>query len=126
MGNKKSKNKKEDIKSPKFELVKSFDQRSSIYYGFELKDGRFLFCIGGDSFDIYNINDLNNIKKDIKIYPPSYTVSCTQTKNGNIVVCCYVKDMVIYSIKENTEEKIQTISANRIEKISFQNYQMGN
>ena len=105
MGNKKSKQKKPNkpnniqkldnnnnliskkgISSPKFKLIKNFDIGSSIYYCFELIDGRLYFCVCGYSFDIYNINDYNEPKKELHINPGVYTVSSIQAHTGNIVI----------------------------------------
>ena len=71
---------------PKLKLNKFFDNVISIYYSFELIDGRLFLCICGDFFDIYNINQLNKNKKELEINPGIYTVSSTQLHNGIIVI----------------------------------------
>ena len=126
MGNKKSKlfkskkqnntqkmevNKKKDLNSPKFNLIKNFETSSSIYYCFELLDGRLYLCLCGDCFDIYNINDFIEPKKELRISPGVYTVSSIQAHTGNIVICTYVKDMKIFSIDNNKVIEIQTITS---------------
>ena len=127
MGNKKSKNKpnkknnisndnnnyknSKNIYCPKFRLIKNFDTGSSVYYCFELLDGRLFICIGGYSFDIYNISDLVGYKRDLRINPGIYTVSSTQAHTGNIVICTYGKDMKIFSIDNNEVKEIQAITA---------------
>ena len=99
---------KKGISSPKFKLIKNFDNGSSIYYCFELIDGRLYLCVCGDFFNIYNINDYNEPKKELQIYPGVYTVSSIQAHTGNIVICTYVKDMKIFSIVNNEVKTIQT------------------
>ena len=54
------------INYPKLKLDKFFDNVSSIYYCYELIDGRLFLCICGVFFDIYNINQLDKNKKRIR------------------------------------------------------------
>ena len=102
---------KKNINSPKFNLIKNFETSSSIYYCFELLDGRLYLCLFGVSFEIYNINDFIEPKKELTIDPGEYTVSSIQAHTGNIVICTYVKDMKIFSIDNNKVIEIQTITA---------------
>jgi len=67
-----------NVYSPKFNLIKNFEPSSSIYYCFELLDGRLCLCMFGDWFDIYNINDFIEPKKEFKISPGVYIVSSIQ------------------------------------------------
>ena len=96
---------------PKLKLNKFFDNVSSIYYCFELIDGRLFLCICGYSFDIYNINQLDKNKKELEINPGIYTVSSTQLHTGIIVICTYGQDMKFFSIENNEVKEIQTITA---------------
>jgi len=104
---------KKNINSPKFILIKNFGTSGSIYYCFELLDGRLYLCLCGDYFEIYNINDFIEPKKELTIFPGVYTVSSIQVHTGNIVICTYVKDMKIYSIDNNEVIGIQTITAEK-------------
>jgi len=124
MGNKKSKHFKSnkqnnnlttriEIHSPKFNLLKNFETPSSIYYSFELLDERLYLCECGYSFDIYNINDFIEPKKELDINPGIYTVSSIQVHTGNIVICTYGQDMKIFSIDNNEVKEIQTITAEK-------------
>ena len=110
VNNKKGFNIKKHIFFPKFNLIKKFATHGSIFYCFELLDGRLYLCICGDSFDIYNINDFVKPKKELEINPGVYTVSSIQAHTGNIVVCTYVRDMKVFSIDNNEVKEIQTIS----------------
>ena len=67
-----------EINFPKLKLEKSFDNGSSIYYCFELLDGRLFLCNCGDTFSVYNINQLDKNKIELSINPGIYTVSSTQ------------------------------------------------
>ena len=107
MGNK---HKKNLIKKTVFELKKSSKLSSSIYYGFELKDGRICLCICGSSFYIYNINNIQEGKEDITI-DVGYSVSSVELHNGHLVIVTYGPDMIFYSLEGNTYKEVQRISA---------------
>ena len=111
MGNKNNK-KKSVFEPPKFELDIHFKSDSSVFYSYELLDGRLFVCLCGLYFEVYKLNNLHEAKKDLKFNPGIYTVSSTLVSNGNIVICTYGKDMKVISIEGNEVKDIQTITAN--------------
>ena len=107
MGNR---NKKNEIKSPLFKIHKFTELRSSIYYGYELKDGRICLCIGGSFFRIYNIDNIQDKKEDLEI-DVGFSVSSVELYNGNLVVVTYGPHLIFYSINRTTFKEVQKISA---------------
>ena len=103
-------NKKNEIRSPIFKLNKFCELRSSIYYGYELKDGRICLCISGSDFNIYNHDNIEENKEDLRI-DDGYSVSSVELHNGYLVVVTYGPHMIFYSINGNTYKEVQRISA---------------
>ena len=103
-------NKNNTIKSPIFKINKFTKLSGSIYYGYELKDGRICLCICGSHFNIYNLDNIEEKKEELEI-DVGYSVSSVELHNGNLVIVTYGPDMIFYSINGNTFKEVQKISA---------------
>ena len=102
-------NKKNEIKSPIFKINKFTELGSSIDYGYELKDGRICLCICNSFFNIYNVDNIQENKEDLRI-DEGFSVSSVELHNGNLVVVTYGPHIIFYSINGNTFKEVQRIS----------------